>query len=228
MLFLPKAPPLFENIKTTNLRLPDILNKLGATSFTGYLNFIFPSSTTFMVFESGKLGIILLEEQNGSRQTSLDALISLAMQMLSINSGSISAYKLSNNLGNRIRAFLESKAVYMARELEQLNIRDVLEKIKADRISGCLRIYTANRSALIFYNDGNPQGFFHDGSHDLEKTAMESQKIASLPGARIDLFSTQGVKDHMETDLLELINIQKLWDCAVAHHQTKQRPEHPK
>jgi len=220
MLFLPKAPPLFENIETTNLRLPDILNKLSATGFTGYVCFILPSSTTFMVFGSGKLGIVLLEEQNGTRQTSLDALINLAAQMLSTNSGSMSAYKLSDNLGTRIRALLESKTVCMAQELERVNIRDVLEKIKADRISGCLRIYTVDRSALIFYKDGNPQGFFHDGSHDIEKTAMESQKIASLPGARIDLFSTQEVANHMETDLLELVNIQKLWDCAVAHHQT--------
>ena len=220
MFFLPKAPPLFENIETTNLRLPDILNKLSATSFTGYVSFIFPSSTTLMVFGSGKLGIVLLEEQNGAQQTSLNALISLAAQMLSTNSGSMSAYKLSDNLGIRIRDLLGSKTIYTAQELERINIRDVLEKIKVDRISGCLRIYTADKSALIFYKDGNPQGFFHDGSHDMEKTAMESQKIASLPGARIDLFSTQGVEDPMDTDLLELINIQKLWDCAVAHHQT--------
>ena len=220
MLFIPKAPPLFENLETINQSLPDILNRLRVDSFTGYANFIFPSSTTFMVFESGKLSSVLLEKSNGARQTSLDALMILAAEMLSTNSGSINAYKLSNNLGAKIRALLKGNIVFIAQELKQLNIRNVLEKIKNDRISGCLRIYTADKSALIFYKDGNPQGFFHEGSHDIETTATESQRIASLPGAMIDFFSTQETEVFVNADLLELINIQKLWDYAVAHYRT--------
>ncbi len=220
MLFFPKAPPLFENLETIHQNLPDILNKLSAADFTGYANFIFPSSTTFMVFESGKLSSVLLEKQDGARQTSLDALMTLATEMLSSNGGSINAYKLSSSLGTRIRALLKGKIVFQAQELRQFNIKNALEKIKNDRISGCLRIYTTDRSALIFYKDGAPQGFFHDGSHDIETTATESQKIASLPGAMIDFFSTQETEDLMNENLLELINIQKLWDCAVAHYRT--------
>jgi len=220
MLFLPKAPPLFESLETTHQSLPNILNKLNAANFTGYASFTFPSSTTLMVFESGKLSGVLLEKQDGARQTSLDALMALAAEMLSPNTGSINAYKLSSNLAARIRALLNGKIVFMAHELRQFNIKNALEKIKNDRISGCLRIYTADRSALIFYKDGASQGFFHDGSHDIETTATESQKIASLPGAMIDFFSTREAEDLMNADLLELINIQKLWDCAVAHYRT--------
>lgn len=220
MFFLPKAPPLFENLETTHQSLPNILSKLSTANFTGYINFTFPSSTTLMVFESGKLSSVFLEKQDGTRQTSLDAIMTLAAEMLSTTTGSINAYKLSSDLAARIRVLLKGKIVFMAQELRQFNIKNALEKIKNDRTSGCLRIYTDGRSALIFYKDGAPQGFFHDGSPDIETTATESQKIASLPGAMIDFFSTQAAEDLMNADLLELINIQKLWDCAVACYLT--------
>jgi hypothetical protein len=73
---------------------------------------------------------------------------------------------------------------------------------------------------MIFYKDGNPLGFFHDGSHDIETSSTESQKIAGMPGAKIDLYSTQGVEELMGTDLLEIANIQKIWESCVARHES--------
>jgi hypothetical protein len=87
-------------------------------------------------------------------------------------------------------------------------------------MNGCLRIYTEDRSAMIFYKDGNPLGFFHDGSHDIETSSTESQKIAGMPGAKIDLYSTQGVEELMGIDLLEVANIQSIWETSVARHQS--------
>ena len=87
-------------------------------------------------------------------------------------------------------------------------------------MNGCLRIYTEDRSAMIFYKDGNPLGFFHDGSHDIETSSSESQKIAGMPGAKIDLYSTQGVEELMGVDLLEVANIQSIWESCVARHQS--------
>jgi len=40
-----------------------------------------------------------------------------------------------------------------------------------------------------------------------------------MPGAKIDLFSTQGVEELMGMDLLEVTNIQKIWETSVARHQ---------
>jgi hypothetical protein len=88
-------------------------------------------------------------------------------------------------------------------------------------MNGCLRIYTDEHSAMIFYKDGNPLGFFHDGSSDIETSSTESQKIAGLPGAKIDLFSTQSADELMGTNLLEVANIQKIWDTSVAQHKSE-------
>jgi len=41
-----------------------------------------------------------------------------------------------------------------------------------------------------------------------------------MPGAKIDLYSTQGVEELMGVDLLEVANIQNIWDTCVARHQS--------
>lgn len=220
MFLLPKGNPLFENLAATKLKLPEVMTKLSSGAFTGYASFVFPSSTTILVFESGKLVSALLEEQKGERQTGFEALSALAELMVGSSSGTMNVYKLSKDLTMCIHALLQGEILYKAQELKLIDIKTLLEKIKDDQMNGCLRIYTDDRSAMIFYKDGNPLGFFHDGSHDIETSSTESQKIAGMPGAKIDLFSTQGVEELMGMDLLEVANIQKIWDSCVARHQS--------
>lgn len=221
MFFLPKGSPLFENLAPAKLMLPDVLNKLSSVSFSGYVSFMFPSSTIIMVFESGKLGAVLLEHGEGTRQTDQEALTTLGDLMLSAEDGAMNVYKLSPRLCVLLRALLRGTTVYRAQELKLLNIRELLRQISSERITGCLRTYTDDRSSMIFYRDGNPLGFFHDGYLDLEASATESQQIASLPGAKIDLYSTQDMDEPLERDLLETVNIREVWDRAVARHQNR-------
>lgn len=221
MFLLPKGNPLFENLAVSKLKLPEVLSKLSTGSFTGYASFSFQSSTTILVFESGKMVSALLEEQKGIRQTGFEAISSLVELMLVSGSGALNVYKLSKDLTLCIHALLQGEILYKAQELKLIDIKTLLEKIKADQMNGCLRIYTDARSAIIFYKNGNPLGFFHDGSHDIETSSTESQKIASLPGAKIDLYSTHGIEELMGIDLLEVVNIQKVWDTAVSLHQSE-------
>lgn len=220
MFLLPKGNPLFENLAATKLVLPEVMNKLSTGGFTGYASFVFQTSTTILVFEAGKLVSVLLEEQKGGRQTGFEALSALAELMVTSSSGSMNVYKLSKDLTMCIHALLQGEILYKAQELKLIDIKTLLEKIKDDQMNGCLRIYTEDRSAMIFYKEGNPLGFFHDGSHDIETSSTESQKIAGMPGAKIDLYSTQGVEELMGVDLLEVANIQKIWETCVALHQS--------
>jgi hypothetical protein len=220
MFLLPKGNPLFENLAATKLKLPEVMTKLSSGGFTGYASFVFQTSTTILVFEAGKLVSVLLEEQKGGRQTGFEALSALAELMVTENSGAMNVYKLSKDLTMCIHALLQGEILYKAQELKLIDIKTLLEKIKDDHLNGCLRIYTEDRSAMIFYKDGNPLGFFHDGSHDIETSSTESQKIAGMPGAKIDLYSTQGVEELMGVDLLEVANIQKIWETCLARHQS--------
>jgi len=221
MFLLPKGSPLFENLAVSKLKLPDVLTKLSNGAFTGYASFVFQSSTSILVFEAGKLVSALVEGQNGRRESGFEALSALTELMVSTGSGSLNVYKLSKDLTMCINALLEGEMLYKAQELKLIDIKTLLEKVKEDKMNGCLRIYTDEHSAMIFYKDGNPLGFFHDGSSDIETSSTESQKIAGLPGAKIDLFSTQSADELMGTNLLEVANIQKIWDSCVALHKSE-------
>ncbi len=221
MFLLPKGNPLFENLAVTKLKLPDVLLKLSTGGFTGYSSFVFQTSTVILVFEAGKLVSALLEDRNGKRQNGFEALSALAELMVSSGSGAMNVYKLSKDLTMCIHALLEGETLYKAQELKLIDINSLLGKVKNDRMNGCLRIYTEEHSAMIFYKEGNPLGFFHDGSGDIESSSSESQKIAGLPGAKIDLYATQSVEEIMGINLLEVANIQKIWDATVALHQSE-------
>lgn len=220
MFLLPKGSPLFENLAVSKLKLPDVLLKLGNGSFTGYASFVFQSNTGILVFEAGKLVSVLVEGQNGSRESGFQALSALAELMVSTGSGALNVYKLSKDLTMCIHALLEGETLYKAQDLKLIDINALLKKIKDDQMNGCLRIYTDEHSAMIFYKNGNPLGFFHDGASDIETSPAESQKIAGLPGAKIDLFSTKSAEELMGTNLLEVTNIQKIWDTCVALHKS--------
>ena len=220
MFLLPKGNPLFENLAVSKLKLPEILSKLANGSFTGYASFVFQNSTVILVFEAGKLISALLEGVVGARRTGFEAISSLAELMVSSGSGALNVYKLSKDLTMSIHALLEGETLYKAQDLKLVDIKVLLEKIRNDRMNGCLRIYTDQRSAMIFYKEGKPLGFFHDGSSDIETSSSESQKIASLPGAKIDLYSTQSFEELMDINLLEVANIQSIWDNCLNRHQS--------
>ena len=221
MFLLPKGSPLFENLAVSKLKLPDVLSKLSNGAFTGYASFVFQSSTAILVFEAGKLVSVLVEGQNGKRESGFEALSTLAELMVTTGSGALNVYKLSKDLTMCIHALLEGEILYRAQELKLIDIKTLLEKVKEDQMNGCLRIYTDEHSAMIFYKAGNPLGFFHDGSSDIETSSSESQKIAGLPGAKIDLFSTQSAEELMGTNLLEVTNVQKIWDACIALHKSE-------
>jgi hypothetical protein len=221
MFLLPKGSPLFENLAVSKLKLPDVLTKLSNGVFTGYASFVFQTSTAILVFEAGKLVSVLVEKENGKKEAGFEALSALVELMVTTGSGALNVYKLSKDLTMCIHALLEGETLYKAQELKLIDIKTLLEKVKEDKMNGCLRIYTDDNAAMIFYKDGNPLGFFHDGASEIETSSTESQKIAGLPGAKIDLFSTQSADELMGTNLLEVTNIQKIWDTSVSLHKSE-------
>jgi hypothetical protein len=219
MFFLPKGSPLFENQAIAKLGLPDILTKLRSAGFSGYVSFQFPASTIIMLFESGKLAAALHAGVGGTWQTGPEVLATLAELMLSAPGGTMNGYRLSPRLCACVWELLGSTVIYRAQELKLLNIKGLLHQISSERITGCLRTYTDERSSLIFYRDGKPLGFFHDGSVDLETSTTESQQVASLAGAKIDLYATREMEEPLEHDLFDEVAVRGLWNGAVARHR---------
>lgn len=221
MFLLPKGNPLFENLAIAKLKLPDVLAKLCNAELTGYASFVFPQGSAILVFAEGKLVSAHMEWRDRKRELDSEALSSLTELMVTTGSGALNVYKLSGDLTICIQALLGGEALYKAQALKLIDIKALLEKVKEDQMNGCLRIYTDEHSAMIFYKDGNPLGFFHDESSDIETSSTESQKIAGLPGAKMDLFSTQSPHELLQTDLFEITDVEKIWDECVDRHKSE-------
>ncbi len=214
MFLLPKGTPLHEDVPAAKILLPDMLAKLKQGGFTGYVRFVFPAASSVLFFESGKLISAKLDQGNGGL-SGLEAIAGMCTHIFT-GGGSLSVYRLSRDLVMGLHALLHGEMLYRAQELKLIDVKGLLEKLKVQQLNGCLRIYTENRTALIFYKEGSPLGFFHDGAEDIETSASESQKIAGLPGAKIDVLSTKPADELMMYDLLEMVNVGKLWESSQA------------
>jgi len=114
--------------------------------------------------------------------------------------------------------------LHRGQDLQLIDIRSLLTRMRDEQRSGCLRIYSRAHIALIFYRDGKPLGFFHDGSTDIETTADTSMSVAREPGAKVDVLVTRGDTEKSLADLMEMADIAGLWSKAVSERQ-RQREE---
>lgn len=221
MFQLPKGNPLFENLAVTKLKLTDVVTKLANGSFTGYASFTFPDATGILVFEAGKLITTFFKTTQGQSLSDFDAMTALADQMVGSGAGTMDVYRLSKDLTMCVNSLLQGEVLYRSQELVLIDIKTLLERIKNEQMNGCLRIYTDEKSAMIFYKEGNPLGFFHDGSQDIDSSPGESQQLAQNPKAKLDLYTSVSADELMAHDLLDVINVAKIWDAAVARQQAE-------
>jgi hypothetical protein len=221
MLRLPKGIPLFENLDASELQLDAVVTKLAYGCFTGYANLTFQDAVGILVFESGKLVSVIFETGQGTRVNGFEAITVLADKMLESTGSQLNVYRLSDDLTLCIHALLQGEVRYRAQELGLIDIKVLLEKVKNEQMNCCLRIYTLSRSAMIFYKDGNPLGFFHDGSQEIEASPGDSQQLAQDPAAKLDMYITVSVDELMAHDLLDVVNITNIWKSAVSRRQAK-------
>ncbi len=170
------------------------------------------ADTGIVIFEKGRLVSALLEGVD-QRLVEFEALGRIFEQSLQ-GGANLDIYRLSPELAMSIHGLLHGDVLYRGQELKLLDIKSLLAKLKEEQLNGCLRIYTDERIALIFYQEGNPLGFFHDGATQIETTADTSMSVARLPGAKVDVLSTRGIEELMVTDLLESGDMAALWEAS--------------
>ena len=222
MYFLPKANPLYEQISTNKVLLPDLLEKLAKGHFTGYLNHAAPGFESYCIFAKGKL-ICAVSSENGRDKTGFEAVTFMFDKVFSAG-GEINVYRMTADLAMCSHALVLGTKVLKGDEVRQVDIKSVLARIKSQEMNGVVRFYTGERSAMMFYKAGVPIGFYHDGIRNIETSPDEARKIAALPGARIEVRSTKPVEELMLYDLLQMVNLHKLWEAAGAR-QTSAQPK---
>jgi hypothetical protein len=206
-----------EKVNPGKVNLPEALDKLRQGKFTGYLRFDFPVGTGLFIFESGRFIDALFESAHDSllARTAISRIFSEAIKA----NGSLSIYRLSSELALQLHALLCGDLLHQGQELELINVRGLLKRLRDEKLDGCLRVYAGERIALIFYRDGKPIGFFHDGSAELEMTADCSRSVACEAGAKIDVLATHGPSGQPLADLWETDNLGELWQAALSDKQ---------
>lgn len=222
MILLPRGNPVKENVNPGKVNLPDALDKLRQGKFTGYLRFEFVDGTGIFIFQAGRL-ISALYETGRDNLIAYDAIARTFHESLK-GDGRLDIYRLSPELAYSIHALLHGEVLHRGQDLQLIDIRSLLTRMRDEQRSGCLRIYSNEHIALIFYRDGRPLGFFHDGSTDIETTADTSLSVAREAGAKVDVLLTRGDTEKLLADLMETANIAGLWNKEVAERQ-RQREE---
>lgn len=225
MRFLPKANPLYENISASKIVVPDILEKLGNGGFTGYVSHSVPEFEFHGVFAKGKL-ICAVSNDAGRDKTGFEAIVLLFDKVLSVG-GEINVYRMTPDLAVCAHALAVGPRLLSGEEVRQVDVKGVLARMKGQCVNGAVRFYTSERSAMIFYKDGLPIGFYHDGASSIDSSPDESRKIAALPGACVEICSTRALEELLQYDLLQMVNLQKLWESALSRNEATRSKEVP-
>jgi hypothetical protein len=220
MYFLPKANPLYEQISTGKVLLPELLEKLSKGHFTGYLNHAAPGFESYCVFAKGKL-ICAVSSEGGGDKTGFEAITLMFDKAVSAG-GEINVYRMTADLAMCAHALLLGTKILNGDEVRKVDIKSVLARIKGQDMNGVVRFYTDERSAMMFYKDGAPIGFYHDELRKTTTSPDETRKVAALPGARVEVRSTKSIEELMLYDLMQMVNLHKLWEAANARRASSQ------
>lgn len=223
MILLPRGNPVKENINPGKVNLADALGKMRQGKFTGYMRFDFPEGTGVFIYQEGRL-ISGLFENEREHLIAYDAIARSFHESLT-GTGTLNIYRLSIDLAYSIHTLLHGEMLHKGQDLQLIDIKSLLVRMREEKRSGCLRIYSKEHIALIFYRDGNPLGFFHDGSTDIETTADSSLSVAREPGAKVDVLVTRGDGEKSLADLMETADIAGLWGNAVAERRRQREDQ---
>ena len=221
MILLPRGNPVKENINSAKVNLPDVLKQLHDANLTGYVRFDCESGTGILIFQNGHL-ISALFKSKLEHLIAYDAISRIFREALA-EKGRLNIYRLSDGLALSIHALLHGHLLHQGQELALIDIKSLLATMNEKQHSGCLRIYSKDHIALIFYRDGKPLGFFHDGTTDIETSADSSMSVAREPGAKVDVLLASDNPVQSFADLMQTADISNLWAKALSDHQRERR-----
>ncbi|MCF6179860.1 MAG: DUF4388 domain-containing protein [Geopsychrobacter sp.] len=214
MILLPKGSPVKERVNPARVNLPEAMDKLVDSQFSGYLRFDSPVGTGIIIFENGHLISALMQDTDAEGRIIAYDAISRIFEMSILGNAVLNIYRLASEVAMNIHALLHGEYIYHGQDIKLIDIKGLLGRISHDRLTGCLRIYTEDQVALIFYEEGHALGFIHEGSIELETTADIAASVALQPGAQLDLLSTVTAEGTRMADLMASADLGPMWEKA--------------
>ena len=217
MIFLPRGNPVRQKVNPARINLPEAMEKLRVSGFTGYLRFDALQGAGVVLFEDGKLiSSIFVDKDESERLIAYDA-IARIFEISIQGSAVLNIFRLSSDVVLGVHALLHGRYLQKGEDLSGLDVRAMLDRIKDDGLTVCLRIYAENQTALIFYDSGYALGFFHEGETELEPTADVSTSVACLSGAKLDLLEIRSADEIVLADLMGSADLGPIWQRTRKH-----------
>ncbi len=211
MIRLPRGIPVRQNVNPARINLPEAMGKLRVGDFSGYLHFVSGHGDGLVLFQSGHLiSAFFVDPEESTRLIAYDA-IARIFQVSIRGYAILNIYRLSSELVPYLHALLHGRYLQQGKALEDFNVRSLLDYLKENGTTACLRVYSQERCTLIFYDQGYPLGFFHDGAKDLEAGADLSSSVASDAGALLDIVEVQSADNLVLADLMASADLRPIW-----------------
>ncbi len=211
MIFLPRGKPVRQKVNPARINLPEAMGKLRTGTFTGYLHFEAPQGAGVILFQKGQLiSSIFIDNDESERLIAYDAIAKI-FEISILGGAVLNIFSLSADLVLGVHALLHGRYLQKHQDLSCFDVRTQLDQIRDDGLTVCLRIYTDDQTALIFYDQGYALGFFHEGKTELETSADISTSVARLPGAKLDLLEIRDSDEIVLADLMGSANLGPIW-----------------
>ena len=211
MIFLPRGIPVRKKVNPARINLPEAMEKLRIGTFTGYLRFDASQGAGVILFQDGQLiSSIFIDKDESERLIAYDAIAKI-FEVSILGSAILNIYRLSEDLVLGIHGLLHGRYLQKSQDLNHFDVRTQLDQIKDEGLTVCLRVYTDDQTALIFYDQGYALGFFHEGDSELEPTADVSTSVANLPGAKLDVLEIRSADEIVLADLMGSADLGPIW-----------------
>lgn len=227
MIHLPRGIPVREKVNPARINLPEAMLKLRHGDFTGYLRFDAPQGSGVILFRSGQLiSATFLTADETQRLIAYDA-IARMFEVSILGDAVLNIFRLARDLVLGVHALLHGRYLVKGSELRQLDVAAELKRIHDEALTACLRVYTENRTTLIFYDQGYALGFFHDGGTELEQTADLDRSLAREADARLDILEVRNADDIVLADLMQSADLRPIWQRSrkLLLEERRQREE---
>lgn len=185
MIHLPRGKAVKTEIDLGEVDLLTALTTLHQGRFTGYLSFRLTEGSAVLLFRSGRLTWVLYQDAQRCLMQVLG--LEKTFQTVRKTGGRLNVYRLDEDLVALLPIVLGGTSLLRGAPLGKVNIRAVVERMSREKRTGCLRVYSQDRVALIFYREGHPLGFFHDDCGELVADADLSMSVAREKDAKLDV-----------------------------------------
>jgi hypothetical protein len=213
MIVLPRGKPVKENINPIGMDWLDVLEKLHAGHFSGYLQCVSETGTGRILFVRGQV-VLVCFEGTGETLSAAEALARFFAESLT-GCSRLGIFRLTPELAIEVFGLLTGQVAYAGQHRELLDVPHLLALLRQWRFEGGLHIEADDRTAIIFYRAGRPLGFFVDGSPELVEDADPAASVAWQPGARINVIRSGREDSDVLPDLLAEIDLMMLWQQAL-------------